>query len=248
MNKYFLSIACPAYNEEAGIRAVILEWINYLILNERISDFEIVICNDGSSDGTGSLLDSIASGDRRIIPIHLKKNQGAAVALSTAIGATKNELVLLQDSDGQFPIKYLDQMLDLYEEGKLAVIGVRARKKEGIFGTFGTWASAYVANFFFGSNLRDFNSAFKLVNGDLLRSLTLEAKGLNYSTEVTAKIIERSVRFGEIDIEVKERIAGKSSMKFLRDSIHRFYFVMYLGLRQFLIKRKVLQIQEWHDS
>jgi hypothetical protein len=79
------------------------------------------------------------------------------------------------------------------------------------------------------------------VDGRLLRSLHLEAKGLNYSTEITARLLEANVTIIEVDIDHRPRILGKSSMKIVRDTTHRFMFICYLALRQWLLKSGVLR-------
>jgi hypothetical protein len=89
--------------------------------------------------------------------------------------------------------------------------------------------------------LQDFNSAFKLIYGPILRSLNLEAKGMNYSTEITSKVLECNINFVEVGIDHQARFTGKSSMRLLRDSLHRFLFVCYIALRQLLIKLSILR-------
>ena len=241
MPSYTLSLAAPAYNEAEGLPSVIEGWVSFLNKAPYLSDYEIVICNDGSRDNTRAILDTLAANNPHLRPVHLEKNQGAAAALTKAIAHTKMDWVLLIDSDGQFPVSYLDQMIKKIEEGAMAVIGVREQKKDSPFSRFGTSASSLLCNLFFGTHYADFNSAFKLVSGPFLRSLTLEAKGLNYSTDVTAKILERRVAMTEINVRHLPRVAGKSSMRAVRDALHRLLFVLYIGIRQFLFKINVLQ-------
>jgi len=94
------------------------------------------------------------------------------------------------DSDGQFAVENLTDMLAaLRASGALAAIGIR-QKKDAVFAQFGSWSSGLICNLIHGSALADFNSAFKLVWGPTLRRLGLEAKGMNYSTEVTSGLLE----------------------------------------------------------
>jgi hypothetical protein len=88
--------------------------------------------------------------------------------------------------------------------------------------------------------MRDFNSAFKLVWGPTLRGLGLEAKGMNYSTEVTSRLLERGIVPVEVAIEHRPRMAGTSHMKLLRGALHRFLFVCYVALRQLLLRLGIL--------
>ena len=234
-----LSIAAPAYNEAEGIAAVVMDWHNFLAA-QNLADFEIVICNDGSRDETGAILDRLALAHPCLKPIHFSANQGAAAALNAAIAATQGDWVLLLDSDGQFPIQNLPAMLAaLRQSGALAAIGIR-QKKDGAFARFGSWASGVLCNMAHGSRLKDFNSAFKLVSGPVLRGLGLEAKGMNYSTEVTSRLLECGIVPVEVQIEHRPRTTGTSSMKLVRGARDRFLFVLYIMLRQALLKRSIL--------
>jgi dolichol-phosphate mannosyltransferase len=238
----FLSIAAPAYNEAEGIGLVLNGWLDHLRQCRRIERFEVVVCNDGSRDATGALLDVMACQVPEVRAVHLERNRGAAVALTTAIGHTRGDWVLLIDSDGQFPIANLETLLSALESNHgLAAIGVRTVKRDGLFYRFGSWASGVLCNRFHSSNYRDFNSALKLVHGPLLRSLHLEARGLNYSTEVTSKLLERGVRLIEAEIIHLPRERGKSSLKALRGAFDRLLFVGYIGCRQLLFRLRVLE-------
>lgn len=230
-----LSVAAPAYNESAGIETVITEWHSFLSACDDISEFEIVICNDGSKDRTGDILDRLTLPFPQLRPLHFAQNQGAAAALNHAIAATHGDWVLLLDSDGQFPIQNLPDMLAaVRRSGVKAAIGIR-QKKDAPFARFGSWASGLVCNMVHGSRLADFNSAFKLVWGPTLRGLGLEAKGMNYSTEVTSRLLERRITPVEVMITHRPRTTGVSSMKLVKGAIHRFLFVFYVALRQMLL-------------
>jgi dolichol-phosphate mannosyltransferase len=206
-----------------------------------IAEFEIVVCNDGSRDDTGIILDELASFLPELRPVHFDRNQGAAAALATAIEATRFEWVLLTDSDGQFPIENLSRMWAAIQSNSTpASLGIR-QKKDSHFAKFGTWASGKVCNLVHGTRIADFNSAFKLIWGPLVRSLSLEAKGMNYSTEVTSRLLEYGIKLTEVEIEHRPRTTGKSSMKLLHGSIHRLFFVSYIALRQLLLRLEVLR-------
>lgn len=236
-----LSVAAPAFNEEAGIKSVVQEWYDYLKKQSDIKQFEILICNDGSKDATGSILDELAKQYAEIRPIHLIRNQGAAAALATAIQQTQLDWVLLIDSDNQFPIQNLPVMLAALRRTQAqAVLGIR-NKKDNFFARAGSAASGSVCNLVYGTKIKDFNSAFKLVRGPLLRSFKLEARGMNYSTEMTAQLIDSKILLVEVPIDHQARSTGKSSMKFVRDSLHRLLFVSYLALRQLLRKLGTLR-------
>jgi glycosyltransferase involved in cell wall biosynthesis len=242
MTNVEIAVAAPAYNEAAGLERVVGHWLEYLRGHKEVARFEIVVCNDGSRDGTGYFLDRAAAAAAEIRPVHHERNEGAAAALATAIGRTTADWVLLLDADGQFPIENLDRVVSLLDQaGARAFIGVRSRKRGSAFERFGMWASGLLANLFHGTRLRDFNCAFKVVHGPLLRSLVLEAKGLNYSTEITSRLVECGVTLHEVEIEHAARGWGRSSATSWRSVVHRALFVLYLGVRQLLLRWGVLR-------
>jgi glycosyltransferase involved in cell wall biosynthesis len=237
-----VSLAAPAYNEAEIIESVISEWVTHLRSIPWLTRFEIVICNDGSRDDTGAILDSLVSRWPELRPVHLTVNQGAAAALAQAIEATSLDWVLLIDSDGQFPVENLTRMREAVErEGAQAAIGVRRSKQDSAFARFGSWASGALCNLFHGTHYNDFNCALKLVDGSLLRSIPLEAKGLNYSTEMSSRLLERGVKMVEVEIEHRPRAGGRSSLRMLRGARDRLLFVAYIGFRQLLLNLKILR-------
>jgi dolichol-phosphate mannosyltransferase len=244
-----ISIAAPAYNEGENIFPLVEQWVRYLHDRFKPEDYEIVICNDGSEDNTWDILCDLARRHPSVKPCSHAANQGAAAALTTAIRNTTKSWVLLLDSDGQYSIENLELFAKAREREPLpAYIGFRPRKADSAFARFGSWASGWCCNFFHGTNYRDFNCALKYVEGALLRDLCLEAKGLNYSTEISSKILERGVAMGEIEVLHQPRRKGRSSRTLFRGTLHRFLFVVYIGFRQFLLKTGLLQRRHYSPS
>lgn len=236
-----LSIAAPAYNEAENIAHIVEKWQEYLS-HQDLESFEIVVCNDGSRDDTGKILDELACKYDSIRSVHHRSNQGAAAALSSAINHTKGDWVLLLDCDGQFPVQNLENFNQaLNNQSAKSYIGVRPGKSDSLFARFGSWISGVLCNVIYGTKYKDFNSACKLVDGKVLRWLTLEAKGLNYSTDITAKLIASGFPPVEVSIQHEIRKGGRSSRTLLRSSFHRFLFVSYLLDRQILTKLNVIK-------
>jgi glycosyltransferase involved in cell wall biosynthesis len=237
-----ISIAAPAYNESEGIFPLVENWVRFLGTRFQPEDFEIVVCDDGSKDNTWEVLCELARAYPPVKPCRHAVNQGAGAALTTAIGHTTKSWVLLLDSDGQYPVDNLDLFMQEMERAPApAFIGYRVKKADSALARFGSWISGRVCNWFHGTRYRDFNCALKLVEGTLLRDLDLEARGLNYSTEISSKILERGVAMKEIAILHGARQKGRSSRTLWRGSLHRFLFVAYIGYRQFLFKAGLLQ-------
>jgi dolichol-phosphate mannosyltransferase len=83
MNKISLSVVAPAYNESASIKKILDEWLLYLKNCDFLSAYEIIITNDGSTDSTLEILESIKLNNKNLKIINFKENKGAATALYT---------------------------------------------------------------------------------------------------------------------------------------------------------------------
>ena len=128
-----LSVAAPAYNEAENIAGVVREWRDYLIRHPAIGRWEIVVCDDGSTDATGAILAGLQRDCPELRVIRFPRNRGAGAAIAAAIGATRLDWVVLLDSDGQFPIANLDRFIDRILAGDgPAFTGVRVRKADGL--------------------------------------------------------------------------------------------------------------------
>lgn len=236
-----LSVAAPAYEEAASIAASVTEWSDFLRGHPAVREWEIVVCDDGSTDGTGAVLAGLAERIPELVVVGFPRNRGAGAAIAEAVRSTRLDWVLLLDSDGQFPIANLDRMLAARTGGERAFSGARERKADAMAYRWGSRASGAVCNRLHGTRIRDFNSVFKLVDGPLFRSLRLESEGMNCSTEITSRVLELGVPWVEVPIEHRPRAGGARSWGFARAARARLLFVGYLGVRQALLRRRVLR-------
>lgn len=127
MKQIFLSIIIPAYNEETNIRLGALDKVfRYL---EHVSyTREVIVVDDGSSDGTGRLLDEFRS---RSVTIISNPHQGKAATVMTGVLAAHGQIVLFTDLDQAAPIREAEKLLPWFEKGYDVVIGSRAARREG---------------------------------------------------------------------------------------------------------------------
>ncbi|GGS56402.1 hypothetical protein GCM10010156_13720 [Planobispora rosea] len=237
-----LSVAAPAFNEAENIAAAVGEWRKYLEGHPAIGEWEIVVCDDGSTDATREILEELSQECPGLVVVGFERNRGAGAAIAAAIAATRLDWVVLLDSDGQFPIANLDGFLDRIRGGEgPAFSGARIRKADGLPYRWGSALSGAVGNLLHRTRYRDFNSIFKVVYGPLFRALPLESGGMNCSTEITARVVEVGHDWIEIPIEHRERGGGSRGWRFLRGARDRALFVGYLGYRRWLLRLGVLR-------
>ena len=113
------------------------------------------------------------------------------------------------------------------------IIGSRNRLKELTFLSIGSYISGKIMNMIYRSNVDDFNCALKLSRSKILKKIKLETVGLNYSTEMTAKMIEMNSRLSSIKIFHNKNEKKKNFIRILKDSINRLLFIKHLFWKKF---------------
>ena len=236
-----LSVVAPAYNEADSIGALATHWLDYLRARPGLCSFEIIVCDDGSTDATAAILAHLAEAHAELRIVQHARNRGGGCAVASAVAASRYRWVLILDADGQFPIENLDRFAEaLHAEPALAFLGARTDKQDSGFGRFGARVTTLACNAIYGSSYQDLSSACQLVHGELVRSLRIEAKGLNYSVEIASKLLESGVRIREVPIVHRTRVGGRSSRTLLKSSVHRAMWVGYLAIRRALIAASIL--------
>jgi glycosyltransferase involved in cell wall biosynthesis len=237
----FLSVVAPAYNEEASIEAVIREWEEVLKKYDYTS--EIVICNDGSTDRTGAILDGLMKEFPNLRAVHSPKNGGYGDALFNAIYASRGEYVVTIDSDGQFELSDVELLLKECVEKKLdAVTGYRTRKKDTYMRFFADRVLNIMVKALFGLGFRDTNCALKLFKGGMIRGTLNEARFYPTPTEILIRLHEQKARISEVGVRHNRRIGGQSHLRFVRTSIDMLLFLLYMRFRLHLERSRVINV------
>jgi glycosyltransferase involved in cell wall biosynthesis len=190
---------------------------------------EIVLCNDGSTDGTREVLERLRQRFSRLRVVNNPTNGGYGRALSCAIAASRGQYVATIDSDGQFDLSDALRLLDALERGGYdAVTGWRQGKKDSAFRVLADRGMNLLVRIMFGARLRDTNCAIKVVKGDVLRGLRIEARGYPTPTEICLRLAARGCRLGEQGVTHRERAAGFSKLHPFRTAWSFWRFLLYL--------------------
>ncbi|MGQ0553478.1 MAG: glycosyltransferase family 2 protein [Planctomycetota bacterium] len=234
-----LSVAAPCFNEAESIEKVVLEWEGVLSKVPRSS--EIVLCNDGSTDGTAAVLERMGPKFPRLRVVSFEKNGGYGRALSAAIDATVGEYVITIDSDGQFDLHDAMGLLGELEDGDYdCVTGWRQGKKDSLFRVLADRGLNRLVRLMFGLKLRDTNCALKVAKGDVLRGLTIEARGYPTPTEILVRLQAKGFRLGEAPVTHRERAGGASKLHPWRTAWSMFRFLCYLRRKLKLYSARII--------
>lgn len=225
-----LSILMPVYNEYATLVAAVKEVldVNYPCT------FELVIVDDGSTDGTCDLYPTLAVDSKVIVRLH-ERNQGKGAAIRTAAQVATGDYVIICDADLEYSPAQIPSLLAPVIKGDATVVyGTRT------FGSHNAYSYLYVlgnkgvttwANVLFNCYISDLETCFKLIPAQLYRDLRVKSAGFGMEAEVTGKLLRWGIRPYEVPISYKSRSreAGKKLM--WRDGVEAVWILLRERLR-----------------
>jgi glycosyltransferase involved in cell wall biosynthesis len=201
-----VSVIVPVYNEAAHVDELL-----QAIQGSRVNK-QIIIVDDGSTDGTREKLQALPPMDDVTIVFH-EKNYGKGAAIRTALAYARGEYVLIQDSDLEYDPQDYSKLLRPLEEGKANVVyGVRPdRPERGLRFFLGAKLLTHLTNFLYRAGIHDEATCYKVIRRSLLAQLQLQCRRFEFCPEVTAKLCRMGEAIAEVPISYTPRstVEGK---------------------------------------
>jgi len=206
------SISCvlPAYNEAENLRPVTEDF--HRVLSEVCDRFEIILVDDGSTDGTGALADALAGEHREVRVIHHRPNRGYGAALRSGFTSAQMPLVFYADSDGQFVAGEIRRLTEEVGEADI-VTGYRADRQDPWTRKFFSWGFKRFIGAVFGVRVCDCDCAFKLYRRKVFSEITIESDQFFVDAEVLAKANVLGYRIAEVPVTHLARAGGRSTVR-----------------------------------
>lgn len=179
------------------------------VMRPRFEDFEIVVTNDGSKDGTGQVLEQLAAQYPKLKPVHHEVNRGYGAAVFTALSNASKDVIFFTDSDRQFKLEEIDRLLERLGEADM-VVGYRAPRRDPFHRVlFGHgWSS--LVTLLFGYTARDIDCAFKLLRRRSFVQVAdqIQSRGATFSAEWLVLSKRAGYRIVETPVSHLPRPAG----------------------------------------
>lgn len=234
------SIIIPIYNE---LNAIVNEF-NQLIEADFIDDYEVIIIDDGSTDGTAEKLHKLynQTTHKNLIVINHEQNMGYGAALKTGIIKASNEHIVITDADNSYPNERIPDLYETYIKEDLdMVVGARTTKEAAIplIRRPAKWCLNKLANYLSRTNIPDLNSGLRIFRRDVvLEHMNLICDGFSFTSTLTLIMLCNSYRIKYLPITYHKR-TGNSKIHPVKDTINFIYLicstVMYFRpLRVFL--------------
>ncbi len=199
-----VSVIVPVYNEAAHVEGL-LQAIHASPVKK-----EIIIVDDGSTDGTREKLQSMPLAEDVTVVFH-ETNYGKGAAIRTALEYARGEYILIQDSDLEYdPQDYPALLRPLQENQANVVYGVRPdRPERGLRFFLGAKLLTYLANFLYGAGIHDEATCYKVFRRSVLAQIDLQCRRFEFCPEVTAKLCRMGEKIAEVPISYAPRSAGE---------------------------------------
>ncbi len=210
MTKYPISVSAffPAHNEVDNIGRVVEQTVQ--ILSGHVDDFEVIIVNDGSQDGTKELADELDEKIPQVRAVHHAKNRGYGGAVKTGIASCTKEWIFFADGDGQFDVSEIPLLLEHTEQND-AVVGYRVNRQDPAHRKLFAFCWGTLIKILFGFRVRDLDCAFKLFKRQYFNGVKLKAEGAVISVELFSILTRNNARIHQVGVHHYPRTAGEQS-------------------------------------
>ena len=219
-----LSIIIPCYNEEATILQVVSR-----INNVKIQDIkkEIIIINDGSTDGTINKIKDIND----LVIINHDKNKGKGEAIRTGLKYVSGDLIIIQDADLEYDPSEYPNLIKPFESNKIDVVYGSRNLKKNEYSLFSFYIGGIIitkfANLLYpNAKLTDLHTCYKIFRKKLILELNIESTGFEFCPEITAKILNKKISIKEVPISYYPRSKKEGKKIKWRDGIIALYVLI----------------------
>lgn len=216
-----VSVVIPAYNEVATIVACV-ERVHAALED---APAEILVVDDGSTDGTYTALCSLKARIARLRVLRHPRNAGKGAAVTTGVVRARGRFVLIQDADLEYDPRDYKALLDPIEHGRAELVmgsrflHERPRWRPRFVHALGNRLIIALTNALYGVAFTDYEACFKVFRRDTVAALHIEARGFAYDNELVCRLLRRRARVLEIPVSYRPRSYAEGKKITARDGL-----------------------------
>jgi glycosyltransferase involved in cell wall biosynthesis len=226
-----LSIIVPVYNEARTVRAVIDRLLAIPLSIPR----EILVVDDGSTDGTREALAQVVADRLAVTVMHAERNGGKGSAIRRGLEHASGTIIAIQDADLELDPAQLDQLVAPIVRGETAVVyGSRfldGRAHAPWLTVVANRALTLATNVLYGASITDMETCYKIMRIEVARSLQLTANRFDIEPEITARLLRGGHRIAEIPVRFDARSRAEGKKIGWRDGLHAIQVLLRERLR-----------------
>ncbi|HOK79336.1 MAG TPA: glycosyltransferase family 2 protein [bacterium] len=198
-----LSIIIPVYNEKATVAQIIQRVLEVPL------EKEIIIVDDGSTDGTTEIIEQLKGRHPEIKICFIKTNMGKGYAIRRGLQETTGDVVVIQDADLEYdPMDFL-HLIKPIKEGRADVVygsRVLGKNPKSSFSFYvGGRLLSFLSNVLYDTSITDEPTCYKMFKSSVIKSIKLNCKRFEFCPEVTAKIAKKGIKIYEVPIKYAPR-------------------------------------------
>ena len=231
-----LSVIIPCYNELGTIGQVVEA------VKASSIDCEIIIVDDGSTDGTRQLLNSKIEPQVDNVIYH-QKNKGKGAALSTGFAVATGDIVIVQDADLEYDPQEYPRVIEPIINNKADIVygsrflGSDARRVLYYWHSVGNAFLTTLSNMFTNINLTDMETCYKAFRREIIQSIDIEEKRFGFEPEITAKVAKSGYRIYEVGISYYGRTYKEGKKISWKDGFQAIFCILKYNLLSQEIKK-----------
>jgi glycosyltransferase involved in cell wall biosynthesis len=203
-----LSVFFPAYNDSGTIASLVISALR--AARTLTSDFEIIIVNDGSADGTADIANELARTYPEVRVVHHERNRGYGGALRTGFETASRDLVFYTDGDAQYDPAEMGVLWEAFNENVDLVNGYKISRSDPLHRIVIGRIYHHTVKLLFGLQVRDVDCDFRLMRRSIFDRVVLEKNSGVICLEMMKKIQDAGFRIAEVPVHHYHRAYGRS--------------------------------------
>ena len=231
-----LSIIIPCFNEKKTIEKILAR-VDQSLKNYNILNYEILIVDDSSNDGTIEILKNLTKNDKIKVYFH-EVNLGKGAAIHTGLKYATGDITMIQDADLEYdPLDYEKLLRPFFEANADVVYGSRFLGGGKYVRIHFFWhylankILTFICNLFINLNLSDMETGYKVFKTSALKSIKLKEQTFSFEPEVTIKLSKKKFKFFEVPITYNGRSYEEGKKIGLKDAFIALKTIIYYSLK-----------------